>query len=68
MATSDCAAGMQKFLSPKVIGHILGVKAESVIRFVRAGWLTGVNCALPGATRERWRFTLQDLETFRARR
>jgi len=58
----------REFLTPAETGRILGLGEQTVLMHTRAGNLHGTNVARPGSKRERWRYTLKDIEIFRQRR
>lgn len=58
----------REFLTPAETGRILGLGEQTVLMHTRAGNLPGTNVARPGSKRERWRYTLKDIEIFRQRR
>lgn len=58
----------REFLTPAETGRILGLGEQTVLMHTRAGNLPGTNVARPGSKRERWRYTMKDIETFRQRR
>lgn len=59
---------VQTTLTPLAVGRLFGVKGVTVIAWLKAGWIRGTNVAPPGSTRERWRFSLADVEAFKATR
>jgi hypothetical protein len=55
-------------LTPPQVGERLGVSAEKVIGWIRAGELRGMNVAARLGGRPRWRIDLADLLAFEQRR
>ena len=58
------ALAITKFLSPPTIARQLGVKAERVVGWIKAGQLRGFNLAEPGSRRPRYKVDPIDLQAF----
>ncbi|MEQ9408431.1 MAG: helix-turn-helix domain-containing protein [Fuerstiella sp.] len=54
--------------TPRDVGHRFGVNPATVIVWCESGLMPAVNVARPGATRQRWRMSEQDIAVFQQRR
>jgi excisionase family DNA binding protein len=57
---------MQKYLTPPAVGKMLGVNADKVVAWIRAGKLRASNVS--DKTRPRWRIAPSDLQDYLAAR
>lgn len=53
------------WLTPPEVAEQLGVERDKVVKWIRAGELSAVNCALnKNSKRARWRMKQEDVEAF----
>ncbi len=57
-----------RYLTPPQAAKLLGVRRDTVLGWIRAGDLTAMNLARPGAARPRYRIGADDFERFRKSR